>query len=663
LRSLPKHSALDLASLALAWGIATSAAAQAPVVIQVPAFESWAPLGEYERAAFSEEGSLRVVIPTKQRNVEIAFTPQPLLGEDYGAERIDRTGLRSGAAAPGFTAYTGHVETNSGRDFAKLGVSPERGRLEGLLRVDGAFYALDADLAAGDYVIAVREIDDAEVAALAKSCGVTADELQLPITGGATIPAGTGSGGAPGVAAAGALREIELGTEADAPFVSQMGGAAAANARILAIVNMVNGIYETDLGLTNRVVVQRTHTGSDPYTTTDSGNLLDQFRAQFLSNVATVYDDAMLFSGRDFDGNTVGVAFIDATCTPWRFGIAQFLNQSDSTTALIVAHEEGHNLGAAHTSDGIMAPSITGASYFNQASKDEIGFYVGSLGCLALAAQSGTNQAPTLVPVGPQLVSEGQTLSIQLDATDPDGDPITYGATPLPQGASLTTGGLFLWTPIRTAAGCNASTQTNVQFTASDGALSANETVPISVADVNTNAAPLLSDPADRTLYVGQLVQFQLQATDADGDSITFSSSTLPAGATLSSGGAFSWTPGSAQVASVTLQATDCTGRSASQSVQITANVQPQPHLGALSQTTGWIGDVLTLSGTALSGNQVRVMIRNQNASIVALSDTSITLVVPKIKKKYRKQGFQPVTLIRDGVSADNALSFDFVKP
>jgi hypothetical protein len=91
--------------------------------------------------------------------------------------------------------------------------------------------------------------------------------------------------------------------------------------------------------------------------------------------------------------------------------------------------------------------------------------------------------------------------------------------------------------------------------------------------------------------------------------------------------------------------------------------MQPAPHLIALSQNTGWHGQTITLTGTALSGNSVRVLFRSQAAAIVALSDTQITLIVPKIAKKYRKKGFQPVTLVRDGVSADNALSFDYVRP
>jgi len=654
MRSPIQRAAIALLAASL---LAASALAQAPrVAISASAFESWAPLGAYERTAFAEEGGLRIVIPTKQRDVEIAFTPRSLLADDYGAQRVEASGLRTGVLAPGFTAYTGRIEGNSGRDFAKLGVSKERGRLEGLLRVDGAFYALDANLAAGDFVINVREADAAEIAALEKACGVLAGELDSGLASAPTQPL-------PQTAAATQLREIELGTEADALFVSQQGSVAAANARILSIVNMVNGIYETDLGLTNRIVTQRAHVANDPYTTTDASRLLDQFRPQFLANVATGYDDALLFSGRQLDGSTVGIAFIGATCGPARFGVLQMVGLSDFERSLLAAHELGHNLGARHTSFGIMAPSITGETFFAQASKDEIAHYTSTVSCLALTGQSGTNSAPTLDPVGPQIAIEGQPLTLQLVATDPDGDPIRYGATPLPVGASLSASGLFSWTPVRTAAGCNASSVATVQFTASDGVLTASETVPIYVDDVNTNAAPLMMDPADRSEYVGRLVQFQLQASDADGDSLTFTASGLPAGATLSPAGAFSWTPGAPESANATFTATDCTGLAVSQSVQLTATVQPLPHLAALSQVTGWTGDVLTLSGTALAGNSVTVRFANKNASILALSDTSISLRVPKVKKKLRRAGAQPVTLIRDGVSADNVLSFDYVKP
>ena len=133
----------------------------------------------------------------------------------------------------------------------------------------------------------------------------------------------------------------------------------------------------------------------------------------------------------------------------------------------------------------------------------------------------------------------------------------------------------------------------------------------------------------------------------------------------MSPSGAFAWTPsaGQAVTENVAFVATDCTGRSAWQSVQLAVSIQPTPHLTSLSRTVGWHGEVITLAGTALSGNQVRVVFQDRDATISGVSDTSITVIVPKVKKRYRKAGAQPVFLIRDGVQSDNTLAFDYVKP
>jgi hypothetical protein len=643
------------------WLAAAGAAAQVPAV---PSFSGWAPLGDYERAAFLEQGGLRITVPTKRGNVEVAFTPQSLLARDYAAEHVNARGTRRGASAPRFTAYTGRVLRGTRRDFAKLSYQAERGKLVGLMRVDGAFYELEADLAAGDYLIDVREVGAQEVGALMRSCGVQADELALAAeaTSGGTTGA---SATQPSALTATQFLEIELGTEADAPFVAQTGGAAAANARMLAIVNLVNGIYETDLGLTNRVVVQRTHSTSDPYTTTNSGNLLDQFTSEFPRNVAARHDDALLFTGRELDGSTVGVAWLEATCSPYRYGLAQFLSRSDSLTSLIAAHELGHNLGARHSGAGLMSPTIDpAANYFVQASKDEIASYVGGVGCLSPVTASGTNSPPTLQPVGPQLISEGQPLVVQLVASDPDGDAISYGAAPLPPGALLSANGRFEWTPPRDTAGCSATRQLDVRFTASDGQLAGNETVPISVADLPAGATPVLLDPADRSVFSGQLLQLQLQASDADGDTLAFSATGLPTGASLLATGVFSWTPAATQLGShaVDFEATDCTGSRAAQSVQIDVSLRPAPHLTAISRSIGWHGGTLTLSGSELSGNMVSVRFADRNASIVSLANDSVTVMVPKVGKKQVKGGPQPVVLFRDGVQSDNALAYDYVK-
>src|SRR5262245_20035244 len=396
----------------------------APAAAKPAGFQGWAPLGDYERTALREGSAFLVTLPTKAGNVDVSFQPKGALAEGYHAESVDAHGRRQGQSGPQLVTWTGETSPVYARYFAKLAYHGRRGSVSGLLRVDGVLYDLSAELARGDLLLVVREITAAELSEVLQGCGVTADEALA-------VLAGEAAGTAPESAAAGALKEIELGTEADALFVAQTGGVDGANAKILSMVNAVNGIYETDLGLTNRVVVQRAWNGSDPYSSSDSGTLLSEFRANYSANVGTNHDDAQLFSGRDFESNVIGRAWLSSVCGSYRYGVNQYYLQSESLMRLVVAHEEGHNLGANHSTDGgIMSPSINeSVTWFSPNSKTEIGNYVSSVGCLSNVTVGGP---PVLSPVGPQSVSEGATLSLQLQASDPDGDALTFGATPLP---------------------------------------------------------------------------------------------------------------------------------------------------------------------------------------------------------------------------------------
>jgi flagellar hook assembly protein FlgD len=58
------------------------------------------------------------------------------------------------------------------------------------------------------------------------------------------------------------------------------------------------------------------------------------------------------------------------------------------------------------------------------------------------------NQPPVLAPIGHQTIVEGQALTLALSGTDADAEPIAYGASGLPLGATLNpTTGAFAWTP------------------------------------------------------------------------------------------------------------------------------------------------------------------------------------------------------------------------
>ncbi len=171
---------------------------------------------------------------------------------------------------------------------------------------------------------------------------------------------------------------------------------------------------------------------------------------------------------------------------------------------------------------------------------------------------NNVNQPPELASIGPKSVTEGDTLSFRVSATDPDGTTPTLSASPLPTNAAFVDSGngagSFTFTPDFTQSGSYPIT-----FVASDGVLADSEVVTVTVNEVG-NQAPDLVDQPDTTIVEGQNLTFTLSATDPDLDNISYSSPDLPTGATLNSTtGVFDWTPDYTQagVDTVTFVATD----------------------------------------------------------------------------------------------------------
>jgi hypothetical protein len=103
---------------------------------------------------------------------------------------------------------------------------------------------------------------------------------------------------------------------------------------------------------------------------------------------------------------------------------------------------------------------------------------------MALWGVTINNQPPVLADISlgiaNQTFKEGTEFSIQLQASDPESDSLTYSASPLPQGASLNPStGLFTWTPTYTQGG-----DYSIRFSVSDGIFEDFQVVMIRVAQV-----------------------------------------------------------------------------------------------------------------------------------------------------------------------------------
>jgi subtilisin family serine protease len=144
---------------------------------------------------------------------------------------------------------------------------------------------------------------------------------------------------------------------------------------------------------------------------------------------------------------------------------------------------------------------------------------------------------PVLHPVGHKVTVAGHPLSFTLSGSDADGDPMTFGATGLPDGATLDpTTGAFLWTP--TATGYH-----EITFSLTAGPCGAvTETVFISVVQ---DRKPYLSPVGPQRVREGLPLRVALDAYDPEGDALTFAATPLPDGAVFDGdAGVFTWTPG-----------------------------------------------------------------------------------------------------------------------
>ncbi len=147
--------------------------------------------------------------------------------------------------------------------------------------------------------------------------------------------------------------------------------------RINQIMNIVNTLYdnEADVRHTITAIIVRT-AEPDPYSSSDSTTLLNQFRNHWLANQGAVQRDvAHLLTGRSITGTVIGQAFnIGVICTNQAYAYAQ----SDccgfpNCAADLTAHELGHLWGCTHVSDGLtMNPSITCALNFTNSNVTQI---------------------------------------------------------------------------------------------------------------------------------------------------------------------------------------------------------------------------------------------------------------------------------------------------
>lgn len=223
-------------------------------------------------------------------------------------------------------------------------------------------------------------------------CG-THDEHVVSHTNGSTTNA-FGGGSAFGAQAATTTKVAELAFDCDYEFFVANGSSVPATvADVETVMNAVDATYrgEVDISYELTTIVIRT-SSADPYTSSDSSTLLQQFRNYWNAQFAAIpRDTAHLMTGRAVDGNVIGLAYVGVVCNgSYGYGLSESRFTSNAVyRASLTAHELGHNWNANHCNGqsdcAIMCSSIggcNGLTTFAVQDETSINGWKNAIGCL-----------------------------------------------------------------------------------------------------------------------------------------------------------------------------------------------------------------------------------------------------------------------------------------
>jgi hypothetical protein len=196
-------------------------------------------------------------------------------------------------------------------------------------------------------------------------------------------------------AAVAAPREIEVALVADHEFTSFHNTQGLT--RMLSQANVVDGIFGEQVGVaivpTDFVLFE---SATDPFTSSNPVTLLEEF-GEFREQTPAIRSRGLahLMTGREIDGNVIGIAYLGALCAR-REGVGLSEVSFRFDTPLIMAHELGHNFGAPHdTEQGsscaatppgfLMEPRLNFSSTFSTCSVQRMQSHIAGASCVVTA--------------------------------------------------------------------------------------------------------------------------------------------------------------------------------------------------------------------------------------------------------------------------------------
>jgi hypothetical protein len=182
-----------------------------------------------------------------------------------------------------------------------------------------------------------------------------------------------------------------------------------------------------------------------------------------------------------------------------------------------------------------------------------------------------SDQRPTLTNPGAQSSTAGQSDTLQLVGSDPDGLAVTYSATGLPPGLSIgTTTGFISGTPTTTG-------NYSVTATVSDGVLTASQTFSWNVAAGDATApAVTITSPTSASTYTTSTTPLTVGGTASDAVGVTQVTWANSRGGSGTATGTTAWSAGGITLLGgsniITITARDAAGNTSSDTLTVTYN-------------------------------------------------------------------------------------------
>ncbi len=214
------------------------------------------------------------------------------------------------------------------------------------------------------------------------------------------------------------------------------------------------------------------------------------------------------------------------------------------------------------------------------------------------------NEPPRVTSVPTTSARAGRTYRYEVEAIDPNGDPLSYELLESPTAMTINAQtGLIQWTPTATEVG----TQTIlVQVSDPRGGVTT-QRFTLRTESITSNRAPLFNFSPTTLAEVGMPLAFTATALDADDDPLIFSVISGPTGLTVNANGQVQWTPTAAQLGShsIELQVSDGRGGRTRQAftICVVSPFENHPPLFISSPPLSAAAGQFTYSARALDGD------------------------------------------------------------